>query len=94
MRRLAILLRRALAVVGVAFTGTWGAVTLLAHTANFRNAEALDRLIREGGGAAGAARSADLKVTEGALLGRIDVPRVGVSTVILEGTSERVLEQA
>ncbi len=97
MNRVATLVERSLWILGVTCLGTWGTVTFLAHSANARNAATLERLIRESRGAGSkpsdGSHPADA-LPEGSLLGRIDAPRVGVSTVILEGTSEPVLEQA
>jgi LPXTG-site transpeptidase (sortase) family protein len=90
------LLRRTLTVVGFVCLGGWATVKGYAFVATIHNESVLTRLAK--------ARREGLELperfapgrapAEAALLGRIDIPRVGVSAVILQGTSERCLEQA
>ena len=93
MRLTVLVLYRCLTVVGVGCLATWAAVSALARVANARNGARLADLIRRRAAAPADSRP-HRRVEAGDLLGRIDVPRVGISTVILEGTDERELEQA
>ncbi len=93
MRLTALVLYRCLTVVGVGCLATWATVSALARVANARNGARLADLIRTRAAAPADPRS-QRRVETGDLLGRIDVPRIGISTVILEGTDERELEQA
>jgi sortase A len=92
-------LRRALTVVAAVCLGGWTAVKVYAYVSTVHNEATLERLVRERDGSSAPSRLPDWGGTvqrpaDGALLGRIDIPRVGVSAVILEGAGERWLEQA
>ena len=96
MRRVLMLLRHVLAAVAVLCLGSWTAVKVYAHVAGLRNAAILDRLVseRRGPGVMGEMASRlPAKLRPGTLLGRIDLPRVGLSAVVFESTGERWLEQ-
>ncbi|TAM47824.1 MAG: class D sortase [Acidobacteria bacterium] len=90
------LLRRALTVVGVVCLGGWATVKGYAFVATARNEAILARLTaaRRDGLERPERFTAGRPPAEAALLGRIDIPSVDVSAVVLQGTSERCLEQA
>ena len=96
MRPALTLLRRTLTVVGVVCLGGWATVKGYAFVATVRNEAILERLTeaRRDGLELPERFAPGREPAEAALLGRIDIPRVGVSAVILQGTSERCLEQA
>jgi sortase A len=89
-------LRHALTVVGVVCLGGWATVKGYAFVATVRNESILERLTeaRREGREPPERLAPGREPADAALLGRIDIPRVGVSAVILQGTSERSLEQA
>ncbi|HUK13148.1 MAG TPA: class D sortase [Thermoanaerobaculaceae bacterium] len=97
MRRAAILVHRGLIATAMLCLGTWTAVKVYAFVSFERNQSLLGRLVeqRESGriprGLPGG--SGYVAAPPGSLLGRIDIPRIGVSAMILEGTGERWLEQ-
>lgn len=98
MRRTATFLRRALTVVGILCLGLWTAVKVYAYASTVRNRSLLERLVRENRGdfaikPAGAKPFVAPPPSAGSLLGWIDIPRLGTSAAILEGTGERSLEQ-
>ncbi len=98
MRHAATILRRALTVVGVLCLGLWTAVKVYAYASTAHNKSLLERLVRERRGdlaltAVGARSFAEPRPSAGSLLGWIDIPRLGTSAAILEGTDERWLEQ-
>jgi LPXTG-site transpeptidase (sortase) family protein len=98
MRHAATILRRALTVVGVLCLGLWTAVKVYAYASTAHNKSLLERLVRERRGdlaipAIGAKSFAERGPSAGSLLGWIDIPRLGTSAAILEGTDERWLEQ-
>ena len=96
MRPALTLLRRTLTVVGVVCLGGWATVKGYAFVATVRNEAILERLTeaRRDGLELAERFAPGRPPAEAALLGRIDIPRVGVSAVVLQGTSERCLEQA
>ncbi len=87
-RRLAVAVERVLFVVGVACLGVWAAATVHARWVNAREGRRFDRIVTERSGAF-PTRPGDER-----LIGRIEVPRVGISTVILEGDDEATLADA
>lgn len=92
-------LRRALTVAAAVCLGAYATAKLYAYVATVRNEAILERLVfapQQGllPSRADGRTTADRPPAEGALLGRIDIPNVGVSAVILEGIGERWLEQA
>lgn len=98
MRHAATILRRALTVVGVLCLGLWTAVKVYAYASTAHNKSLLERLVRERRGelaltAGGEEPFAEPRPSAGSLLGWIDIPRLGTSAAILEGTDERWLEQ-
>jgi LPXTG-site transpeptidase (sortase) family protein len=99
MRHASTTPRRALTVAAALCLGTWATAKLYAYASTVRNEAILERLVsaRQQGlvpSQTDGRTTADRPPSEGELLGRIDIPRVGVSAVILEGTGERWLEQA
>ncbi len=99
MRHALTLLRRALTVVAFVCLGGWTTVKLYAYVSTVHNQAVLEQLIRERRQESSnfAHRLADRsgwRPVDGTLLGRIDVPRLGVSALILQGSGERWLEQA
>jgi len=80
-------------VVGVACLTFWATVSVLGRLANVRNRARLEDLIRARAVTPAVPR-AHGRAAAGELLGRVDLARVGISTVVLEGTDERELEQA
>lgn len=87
-------LSRALTLIGALCLGTWIAVTAWSRIEVARNEHLLAREI-ENAGRQNPAVQAPLAPlpAPGALLGRVEVPRVGVSAIVLEGTSSSVLAQ-
>ncbi|MFI5166121.1 MAG: class D sortase [Thermoanaerobaculales bacterium] len=98
MRRAALVLRRILVGVAVVCLGSWTAVKVYAYVEGFRNQALLEHLVHDNQGTpsttdAHARPSQVAPPHDGALLGRIDLDRVGLSTFVLEGTRERWLEE-
>jgi sortase A len=90
--------RHLLTVVAVLCLGTWSAVKLYGYVENVRDESLfahLTRAARVGKSEAGEAlrQAVAARPKDGALLGRVAVKRVGLSAFVLEGTSERCLEQ-
>jgi LPXTG-site transpeptidase (sortase) family protein len=84
-------LQLGLTVTGIVCLGVWTAVTAWAHLSAAHNEALLERAISS----APALRSTPLRPpATGALLGRLDIPRAGVSAIVLEGTTASVLAQA
>ncbi len=99
MRHVLTYLRYTLTAVAVVCLGTWATVKVYAYVSTARNEAALDRLVHERRDdfaflAPEGRLEARRQPSDGTLLGRIDIPRVGVSAVILQGSGERWLEQA
>jgi len=99
MRHALTYLRYALTTVAVVCLGTWATVKVYALVSTARNEAELERLVHERRDdftllAHEKRLEAQLQPSDGTLLGRIDIPRVGVSAVILQGSGERWLEQA
>ena len=91
---IARILQRSLLIVGAACLGYWTFATAYAHATNARAARELDDLVRRhAAGELPPGRQA-LPLEDGALLGRVEIARVGVSTVMVEGTRERWLAVA
>jgi sortase A len=93
--RVLIWLERLLFVVAMVGLGTWTAVALHARIVEAREGRRLDRLLAARPVAASAVRGAVTHTPSGdRLIGRIEIPRVGVATVILEGGDEATLAEA
>ncbi len=89
-RRLLVFLERGLFAAGFACLAYWGAGTAYAHWASAAASRRLDLL------AAAAPRSGrpPAPPRTGDPLGRVDIPRVGVSTVVVEGDDDLTLSFA
>jgi LPXTG-site transpeptidase (sortase) family protein len=85
--------RRLFTAIAALCLGAWVAVTGWAHYRQEENRARLARML-EVGDAGVRLREAGRALVPGTLLGRVDIPRVHVSTVILEGTGPRWLAQA
>jgi len=101
MRDALLWIQRLLTTTGVCCLGLWTGVTLWARVSAARNEAVLERSLRASRGctvAAGAdgeaAGRAPGAPSPGAVLGRVDLARAGVSAIVLEGTSATVLAQA
>jgi sortase A len=97
MRLVLAYLRRALTVVAVVCLGGWATVKTYAYVSTVRNEAVLDRLVRERRGSSlSALHGSEWTMSppsDGSLLGRIDIPEVGVSAIILQGSGERWLAE-
>ena len=85
-----MLLERALLAAGVACLAWWLAGAAYARWASAGQNRRLDRLIDAGSGAPAASDTARL----GDPIGRVEIPRVGVGTVIVEGDGDLTLAYA
>jgi sortase A len=82
-------LRRILFVLGVLCLATYGFVAGQAHVHQQKMASALEReFALNGAGISDAPRS---PLSEGDLLGRLEIPRLGLSVMIMEGVAEKTL---
>lgn len=101
LRRVVTWVQRSLTAAGFLCLATWGTVTVWAHVSAARNEARLERQLNSPHGCAegtdaggeGAPVGAPQPAT-GALLGRVDLPRTGVSAIVLEGDTSTVLAQA
>jgi len=99
MHRAALILRRVLAAIALLCLGSWTGVKVYAHVQSVRNEDLLEHLIGEHRHSSTPSEAStrlpahDAPLRQGDLLGRIDVPSVGLSAFVLEGTGERWLEQ-
>jgi sortase A len=97
-------LERALLLVALLCLGAWAYAWLDARYAQYREGKLLDEAASAGSGAsvasetdalgtfrAGPRRSAP--APEGTLVGRIEIPRLGVSAIVLEGIGKRTLRR-
>ena len=103
-------LERALLLIGVLCLGTWAYAWLDGRYAQYREGKLLDEALsapRSRGQAAPAADTDALETfrrsgasrapaspPEGTLLGRIEIPRLGVSAIVLEGVGNKTLRRA
>ncbi|HQT94959.1 MAG TPA: class D sortase [Thermoanaerobaculaceae bacterium] len=85
-------LERGLLAVGLACLAWWAAGSAYARWASAGQNRRLDRLIAAGGSAPATRRPAPPQL--GDPLGRVEISRVGVSTVIVEGDGELTLSYA
>jgi sortase A len=92
--KLLIWLERSLFVVAVVCLGTWTAVTLHARIVEAREGRHLDRLLASRPAISATVRRAVAQVPRDPLIGRIEIPRVGVTAVILEGDDQATLAEA
>ena len=91
-RPLLVLLERALLAAGVACLAWWLAGAAYARWASAGQSRRLDRLIDAGLGAPADARAGAARL--GDPIGRVEIPRVGVSTLIVEGDGDLTLAYA
>jgi len=94
-------LERALLLIGVLCLGTWAYTWLEARFYQYREGQLLD----EAASARPAASETDAlgtfrdqeggrrRAPEGTLVGRIEIPRVGVSAIVLEGVGSKTLRR-
>jgi sortase A len=99
---------RILLLVGLVCLGTYAYAFIDARLTDREENRRLDEAIREHRGAAsgasetdsftsfaaeGAAQAEPPKLSEGELVGRLEIPRVGVSAIVLEGVGSRTLRR-
>lgn len=91
-------LERLLLLVGITLLGYWGYVTVEAHLYQALENRELDAILASGADRVDAAPPAGVKRREppasGSVIGRIEIPRLGVSTVIRAGSDARTLRLA
>ncbi|MGE5236767.1 MAG: class D sortase [Acidobacteriota bacterium] len=92
MVRGVVLLRHALTGTAAVCLATWASVTVWVHVSQALDKARLARMVQAS--AANVSNRGASAPSHGALLGRVDIPAVDVSTVILEGTEARWLAQA
>jgi sortase A len=89
--RMRVWLGRLLLVAGVVLLGYWTTVTLDSRAYQARLARLLEVLEHPGTSAAAAARH---EARMSGLVGRIRIPRLGISALVAEGTTTPVLQRA
>src|SRR5262245_1790054 len=91
-------LERVLLLIGLLCIGYWAYAWLDARYTQYREGKILDEAASETDalgtfrGSAAASRPRR-PAAEGTLVGRIEIPRVGVSAIVLEGTSNKTLRR-
>jgi sortase A len=92
MRGAAKWVERALWIIGFLALAIWLAFWVNARRQQAGGSRELDRLIKEGKNPEQAPRtSPPIKLTQGDVIGRIEIPRLEISTIVFEGTGDDVL---
>lgn len=80
-------------ILGVAALGYWASVTVGAHLYQSRESARFDRELRQGNFAK-RQLPPEPAVEDGGLLGRLEIPRLGLSVMVVEGVKSSELKHA